>query len=114
MSASFTLDAIRDAAEKKYGHTEIVVDEHTTVRLLNPLRLKKDKRDALINIQDVLTEENVDQTEVFGNAIRLVCDDEDAANRMLDMIGDDLALLAEIFSTYSASASLGEASASVD
>jgi hypothetical protein len=114
MSASFTLDAIRDAAEKKYGATEIVVDEHTTVRLLNPLRLKKERRDALTTMQETLTDEGVDQVAVFGNAIRLVADNEDDANRLLEIVGDDLAMLAEIFRTYGAGTGLGEASASVD
>lgn len=116
--SAYTLDSIRKAADAKYGATEIAVDEKTTVRLLNPLRLTKERRNDLMNIQDRLTgedgDEPVDQIEVFRDAIRLVSDDEASAEVLIDAIGDDLALLAEIFTTYTEGTSAGEASASAN
>jgi hypothetical protein len=112
--ATFTLDSIREAAEKKYGSTDIPFGEGKVVRLLNPLRLEKEKRKALMSIQDRLEEEGeeVDQEDVLADAIRLVADDKKMADALLKEIGDDLAVLAEIFSTYTGEAQVGEASAS--
>jgi hypothetical protein len=114
MSAQFTLDAIRDAAEAKYGATEIVLDEKTTVRMLNVLRLPKTTRDALMKVREELTAEGVDQAEVFRKCIILVSEDAAKAQRLVDAVGDDLALLAEIFRTYSEGTSVGEASPSAE
>jgi hypothetical protein len=41
-----------------------------------------------------------------------VSDDAAKAQRLVDLVGDDLALLAEIFRTYTEGASVGEASPS--
>lgn len=116
--ATFTLDSIREAAEKKYGSTDIEMPEGVC-RLLNPLRLPKEKRKALMSIQDRLdTEgkdedaEEVDQEEVLADAIRLVAEEPEQAERLLAAVGDDMAMLAEIFSTYTGEAQVGEASAS--
>jgi len=113
--SSFTLDAIRAAADAKYGHTEIVVDEKTTVRLLNPLRLKKPDRDALLAVQKRLSgDEDVDQADVFAAAIRVVAEDKKGADRLIAAIDGDLAILAQVFTTYSEGTSVGEASASAN
>jgi NACalpha-BTF3-like transcription factor len=117
--ATFTLDSIREAAEKKYGSTDIEIPEGT-VRLLNPLRLSKEKRKALMSIQDRLDteekegeeKEEVDQEEILADAIRLVAEDAKLAEKLLKAVGDDMAMLAEIFSTYTGEAQVGEASAS--
>jgi hypothetical protein len=114
MSAQFTLDAIREAAEAKYGATEIVVDDKTTVRMLNPLRLPKTVRDALVAIREELTAEGADQAEIFRKCIVLVSEEEAKARILVDAVGDDLALLAEIFRTYTEGTSVGEASPSAD
>lgn len=112
MSAQFTLDAIREAADRKYGATEIRLDEKTVVRMLNPLRLPKAARDELVATQKTLGDDGVDQADVFGKAILIVADDKGAAQLLLDTVGDDLALLAQIFTTYTEGTSAGEASAS--
>jgi hypothetical protein len=118
--ATFTLDSIRDAAEKKYGSTDIDLGDDNIVRLLNPLRLPKEKRKALMSIQDRLDteekegeeKEEVDQEAVLADAIRLVAEDSKQAEKLLKVVGDDMAMLAEIFSTYTGEAQVGEASAS--
>lgn len=111
--SSYTLDDIRAAAEAKYGSTDIAVGE-TTVRLLNPLRLSKEKRAALTSMQeDNDNQDDADAQEKYlSDAIRLVAENEHQANVLLAAIGDDLALLAQIFETYTKSTELGEASAS--
>jgi hypothetical protein len=112
--AQFSLDDIRAAADAKYGSTDIQVDEKTTVSLLNPLRLPKEKRDELAKLQDRLDsdDEGVDQEQVLADAIRLVADNGRKVDILLKAVGGDLALLAQIFETYGKGAQVGEASAS--
>ena len=112
--AQFSLDDIRAAADAKYGSTDIQVDEKTTVSLLNPLRLSKEKRDELSSLQNKLDseDEDVDQEQVLADAIRLVADNDKKVDVLLKAVGGDLALLAQIFETYGKGAQVGEASAS--
>ncbi|MFE9924266.1 phage tail assembly protein [Streptomyces sp. NPDC005774] len=109
--ASYTLDDIRTAADAKYSSTDIAVDEKTTVHLLNPLRLPKEKRAELVGLQDKLDsdEKDVDQGEILAEAIRLVADHPKKADALLSAVGDDLAVLAQIFETYGKGAQVGEA-----
>ncbi|MGW3323881.1 phage tail assembly protein [Streptomyces virginiae] len=106
--ASYTLDDIRAAAEAKYGATEINFGDDVC-RLLNPLRLPKEKRTELLAIQDQLDGEDADQEAVLGQAIRLVAESQPAANKLLKAVGSDLAILAEIFETYGKGTQVGEA-----
>lgn len=109
--SNFSLDSIRDAAEAKYGSIDIVFGEHTAV-LLNPLRLSKAKRTELVNLQTEMEAEGSDQEECLTKGLRLVCATEGQADRLLDAIGGDLAVLAEVFDTYGKGTQAGEASAS--
>ncbi|MGW1040042.1 phage tail assembly protein [Streptomyces sp. NPDC002547] len=110
--ASFSLDDIRAAADAKYGSTDIEVDEKTTVHLLNPLRLPKEKRDKLATLQDEMDKDGSDQEQVIADAIRLVADHPKKAEALLAAVNGDLAVLAQIFETYGKGAQVGEASAS--
>ena len=115
---AFTLDDIRAAAEAKYGSTDIEVGGRT-VRLLNPLRLKKKNRDALMAVQKRLDAEDtdaaeLDQEKLLSDAIGLVAETPAQAKALLDAVDGDLAVLAEIFETYGRGTQAGEASASRD
>jgi thioredoxin-like negative regulator of GroEL len=110
--ATFSLDNIRAAAEAKYGSTDIELGDGFTARLLNPLRLPKEKRAELLKIQNKLDADDVDQELVLAEAIRLVAENEKAADKLLDAVGSDLAVLAQIFATYGEGTQVGEASAS--
>ncbi|WP_372407204.1 phage tail assembly protein [Streptomyces luteireticuli] len=109
--ASYTLDDIRAAADARYGSTDIAVGDDV-VRLLNPLRLTRAKRDALSALQDRLGADDADQEELLSEAIRLVAENSEAADQLLNAVGTDLAVLAEIFERYGAGTQVGEASAS--
>ncbi|MFE0104134.1 phage tail assembly protein [Streptomyces sp. NPDC059009] len=111
--ASFSLDDIRAAAERKYGSTDITFGEDT-VRLLNPLRLSKAKREALAKLQEEMGNDDVDQAEALSDAIRTIAESDKAADKLLAVVGGDLAILAEIFGHYGESTQAGEASASQD
>lgn len=112
--ATFSLDDIRAAAEKKYGSTDIELGDGDVLSLVNPLRLPKEKRTTLTKIQDSANEDGADQGDVMREAIRIVASDASKAERFLDIAGDDLALLATVFSTYTEGGQMGEASASQD
>lgn len=112
MATSFTLDDIRAAAEKKYGSTDISLGDGFIVSLCNPLRLPKERRDALSRIGDRLEDENVDQVKVFEDGLRLAVLSDEAANRLISSLAGDLALLAEVFERYTKGVEMGEASAS--
>ncbi|MCX5237222.1 phage tail assembly protein [Streptomyces prunicolor] len=109
--ASYSLDDIRAAAERKYGSTDIEVGGET-IRLLNPLRLPKARRDELLALQEQMGKDDSDQAELLSEAIRTVAQSEKAADNLLDEVGGDLAILAEIFRHYGESTQAGEASAS--
>ncbi|WP_432078676.1 phage tail assembly protein [Streptomyces sp. YPW6] len=108
--ATFSLDDIRSAADAKYGSTDIQIDDKTTVVLRNPLRLSKAERDELGSLQDNLDgNEALDQADVLADAIRLVAKDKKIAEKLIEQIDGDLALLAQVFSTYSKGTQAGEA-----
>ncbi|QWQ42097.1 phage tail assembly protein [Streptomyces sp. YPW6] len=108
--ATFSLDDIRSAADAKYGSTDIQIDDRTTVVLRNPLRLSKAERDELGSLQDKLDgDEALDQADVLADAIRLVAKDKKIAEQLIEQIDGDLALLAQVFSTYSKGTQAGEA-----
>jgi hypothetical protein len=118
MSTTITLDSIREAAEAKYGSTDIQIGDEV-VRLLNPLRLTKEKRQRLVETQkqldtDPATAAEVDQEALLSESIRIVAAGPQQAQLLLDAVGGDLAVLAEIFAAYSKGAQVGEASASRD
>lgn len=105
------LDDIRAAAEAKYGDLPIEVGDKT-VKLLNALRLPKAKRDELKKFQEKLEAEDADQAEVLRDVIRLVAESKAGADLLVKSVGDDLAVLAEIFAEYGNRTKLGEASGS--
>lgn len=109
--ANFTLDDIRAAAEAKYGSTEITLNDGFVAVLVNPLRLPKEKREQLSQIQ---SDESVDQEDMLSNAVRLVAEKPVQAERLLEEVAGDLTVLAQIFESYTKSVQVGEASASQD
>ena len=108
--STLTLDAIREAAEAKYGSLDIEVGDKT-VRLLNPLRLAKPKRDELMKLQDGMKDEGVDQEKVMRDMIRLAADTKTNGDLLIKAVGDDLAVMAELLAEYAKRTRVGEASA---
>lgn len=107
-----TLDSIRAAAEAKYGSTDIDLGDGQIVRLLNPLRLPKERRDALMAAQDKLNGDDADQAAVLTETLTLVAETPKQAEALLSAVGDDLGVLAAIMEEYGAKTQVGEASAS--
>lgn len=115
-SKSFTLDDIREAAEKKYGATTFPDVPGGEVRLVNVLRLSKDKRDALKAVQKRAKEhgddEDFDVAATYRESIEIVAETAEQASRLIEEFGEDLGALATIFNLYTSETEMGEASAS--
>lgn len=115
---NITLDSIRDAADKKYAPLVIDLGDGTEVELANVLRLGKEKRAELSRIQDFLADDDAaeasedEKIEMIREILRLVATDTNSVNRMLNIVGDDIAFLMQVFDTYQSKEDLGEASAS--
>jgi hypothetical protein len=107
-----TLDSIRAAVEAKYGSYDIEYAEGKTVRLLNAIRIDKDKRAKLMELQAALKEDGADQAALLGDCMRAVADNKTRVEEMLKAIGSDLAVLVELFTEYGKATQVGEASAS--
>lgn len=107
-----TLDSIRAATEAKYGSYNIQISKDVAVRLLNPIRLTKDARDRLLALPDEMRKPDADHVAVLRDAIAALAETEDGAKLLLDALGDDAALLTEVFAGYMIATQVGEASAS--
>lgn len=109
MASALTLDDIRGAAEKKYAAREIDLGGEV-VSLRNPLRMTKDERKALqeLNLEDF--EEAVDY---FHASFSLVSSEKEA-DALREAIGDDAAVYATLFEVYVKDVDLGEVSPSQD
>ncbi|MFC4089356.1 phage tail assembly protein [Micromonospora sp. GCM10011541] len=103
-----TLDDIRAAANAKYGSFDISLGE-LNVRLLNPLRMPKKNRDALMATQEKLGADDADQEALLKEALNLVAETPAQAKALLKEVGDDLAVLATIFEGYVKGTQAGEA-----
>ena len=109
--ASYTLDDIRDAAEAKYGSTDIDLGAGGTLRLVNVLRLPQEKRDRLQELQARAGEEGEsgDPGDGLVEILRLVAEDEKRLDLLLEEVGDDLGVLATLVDTYVGATQAGEA-----
>lgn len=124
MSTTFTLDDINKAAEARYGSMDIVLDESSTLKLRNPLRLSKAERTELTAFSDKeaedaeggeKAEESEEQTlERMRGIIRIAADKKGLADRLFEHIGEDVALLVTIVEQYLEGTRAGEASPSQD
>jgi len=115
--SAVTLDSIRQAADAKYGSYDIELPDGSVTRLVNPLRLGDKARAELKVVQKNLSESSdadndLDQVDLFEEAITVVAETKGQATRLLKLVNRDLALLAEIFSAYGENTQVGEASAS--
>ncbi|TCC19962.1 phage tail assembly protein [Kribbella sindirgiensis] len=116
MSNSFTLDDIRAAAEAKYGAVPITLSDGSVCKLLNPLRLSKEKRAKLTELsKENKDAESVDDSqEQLEGTIRIVAERAVLAEQLIEEVGGDLAVLATILEKYNEGAQVGEASPSQD
>lgn len=103
------LDAIREAANANYAHFPIEFEDHDTVFLLNPLQLSAEKRSAMTELQGAMGEDDDDVFSALSKIIRIIANTEEGAEHLLSVVGDNLALLVQIFSEYNKGTEAGEA-----
>lgn len=106
--AKMKLDDIRKATTAKYGSFVIETDEGD-IELLNLLRVEKAKRDRLKALQD---DDDTDEETMIRETFRVVALNESQADALIALLGDDLALMAEVLNQYQEATHLGEAPAS--
>lgn len=109
---AISLDAIRADAERKYGSTDVALSDGSTVKLLNALRLPKQTRNTIRDLQGKLREDGADQEALLEEVLSLVASSPARAKALMDEIDGDLAVLVAVFERYSEGTSAGEASAS--
>lgn len=108
--ATLSLDSIREAADKKYG--SLVVDlGDETVELKNPLRLSKEARTRLSNLEQA--DEDADPMDYFGELYEVLAGKE-GAKKLLKALGDDVPLHMTLVQSLTQETDLGEASPSQD
>lgn len=112
-----TLTDIQRAAEKKYGnYTVFLGDEVLT--FLNPMRLPKDKRKAIADLNTVEFYEpgsagaEYDKWDMYKRIFELSAKHESHFTKLQDAIGDDPAVWEELFDALNTVTELGEASPS--
>lgn len=112
--ATFTLTDLREAAERKYAPVTISNGSDKFV-LSSVLQLPKSRRKAVERLLNDISD-NADnegygldaQLDAFEQLIRLVTDNE-KGDELLDLIGDNPALLLEIGTEWVNSSQAGEA-----
>lgn len=109
-----TLDSIREAADAAYGSYDIEVSAGKTARLLNALRIPADKRNRVTELQKAMGSEDADQVAILRDLLTCVAETPAQAKLLITAVGDDLAVLVEIFKAYGKATQVGEASASRD
>ena len=117
----FTLTAFKKAADEKYGKLAVDLGGGKTTVLQSPLRISDANREKVLTLvdefsaaEDASTEDDeqslADLKELapkFREFLTAVGDEN--TPKLLDAIGDDLAVLIEVFQAYQEKVGLGEA-----
>lgn len=125
--ASYTLQDLNDALNRKFGPTSIELEDGKAITLLPVLRLSKTQRDALRAAQESakkISEIDEDSDEVDEDAvvnaarerletiIKIVSENEQAAYAALGWCGGDIAKLQTLIGIWNEDQKPGEASPS--
>lgn len=111
--ATFTLEDLKNEVSKKYAPTVIKNGTDQYV-LQNLLQLPSTKRNKTMDLVDTLDAEEEDksgidyQVEVFREIIQIV-EVNDRGQELLDLLGDNDALILELVTAWMDSSQLGEA-----
>lgn len=105
--ANITLSDIRNAADAKYAHTEIDLEDGTVVTLVNVLRLSKENRAIISNSGEALKAEGADQLEILCDVLRAAARND--GEKLIKAVDGDLAVAMETFTSYMGGTQAGEA-----
>lgn len=106
---SLKLSDLRAAADVKYAHTTIDIDDERTVTLLNPLRMSPAARKVLTGMGERMQGGDADQFEVVGDALIAAARTKAEGALLVKELGGDLAVALEIFQSYMEGTQAGEA-----
>jgi hypothetical protein len=117
MSNVFSLDSMREELERQFAPVTVEFEDKEVV-LRSLLRISKSKREQVYALLDELTalqEDNAglasteDSAQIVLQILPLVADDEKLCRKMVEAIGDDLALALRVFSAWMDATQVGEA-----
>lgn len=121
MTNTFTLDSLREEADKKFAPFKIPLSDGTQVTLRNFLRLSQKTREAVLEGINSLNADNDDEDtasldsidRMAGTAARIIETVADANGKKLTKeIDGDIALLMQVINAWMEATQLGEADSS--
>lgn len=113
MATTFSLDSLREAADKEYAGLTLELGADKTVELKNPLRLTKEERKQFENLTDSKKSKDLTAEQVF-EGIWEVLAGKAGSKDLIEALGDDTALHATLLKQVTNGVELGEASPSQD
>lgn len=108
--ATFTLEDLKSTVEKKYAPVFIETSDET-FELKNLMQLPEKPRNAVIELTEVFDEDDLTldkQIETFRKILELV-EANGKGKALLDLVGDNTALLLEISTLWMENSQVGEA-----
>lgn len=109
MSTPIKLSDIQTKANENYANTPVELPDGEIVTMRNALQLTDEERKVLTSAGDVEEGESKSQLLVLRDIIRVTVEDKEAAERLINAVGDNLAFLVELFKTYNEGTQSGEA-----
>lgn len=103
---------IAKAADKKYAPLELDLPDESKVVLRLPLRLSRDERKAISKAFDIKDEEEKDMLDIYSEVFRIVIEDQESAEKLISLMGEDLAMYQELFAEFAERMQPGEAGSS--
>lgn len=111
--ATFTLTDLKNEVSKKYAPT-VIENGADQYILQNMLQLPTEKRTKVMALVDSIDGDKGDkntieeQTDIFREIIR-AAEENDRGDELLDLLGDNTALLVEVATKWMEATQLGEA-----
>lgn len=110
MTNTITLDELTEAANEKYSNLTIPLGGGKEAVFVNALQLSQEKRAELVKIQGMLEGDDADQVAILQDALRVAGSTTPKETaEVVEKVGDNLAILMELFVRYSKGTQAGEA-----
>jgi hypothetical protein len=107
-----SLDELRASVQAKYKPYEVDLGGGDVVVLEQALRLPKERRAEMRAAQDRMSAEDATEDDIvaaMGDVFRAAAKDKAAVDRLLEQVGDDLAILKELLEGYGEATQAGNA-----
>lgn len=115
MGSVFTLDSLREEAQKKYAPITIDLGDKT-VELRSLLRLPKKERGVAFDLLKAIEENDGNSSEgvefLTENGLKLLSTVADDGPAIVKALGDDLSLILEVLAVWMDGSQPGEAGSS--